>query len=90
MIEKCCFTFQKKSRHGLNNVENMFPSSLHAVRLKANLCRNCLEGVPFSNIDWFCSKISLATVLIRSIFAREKFFQRKIERINTVARHVLL
>ena len=42
---------------------------------------------------WFidtCSKTWLATVLIRSIFAREKFFQRKIERINTVARHVLL
>ena len=37
-----------------------------------------------------CSKTCLATVLIRSIFAREKFFQCKIERINTVARHVLL
>ena len=46
-----------------------------------------------------CSKTCLATVLIRSIFAREKLlerfsastvFQRKIERINTVARHVLL
>ena len=44
-----------------------------------------------------CSKTYLATVLIRSIFAREKLherfsagavFQRKIERINTVARHV--
>ena len=46
-----------------------------------------------------CSKTCLATVLIRSIFARKictsasarvQFFQRKIERINTVARHVLL
>ena len=59
--------------------------------------------LPFSNVfpcqHWFCSKTCLATVLIRSIFAREKLherfsasavFQRKIERINTVARHVLL
>ena len=47
----------------------------------------------------YCSKTCLATVLIRSIFAREKLherfsasavFQRKIERINTEARHVLL
>ena len=46
-----------------------------------------------------CSKICLATVLIRSIFALEQMherfsasaiFQRKIERINAVARHVLL
>ena len=46
-----------------------------------------------------CSKTCLATVLIPSIFAPEKlhercsasaFFQSKIERINTVARHVLL
>ena len=46
-----------------------------------------------------CSKTCFATVLIRSIFAREKLherfsasavFQRKIERINTVARHVML
>ena len=50
-------------------------------------------------MEKFCSKTRLATVLIRSIFAREKMherfsassvFQRKIERINTVARHVLL
>ena len=47
----------------------------------------------------FCSKTCLTSMLIRSIFAREKLherfsastvFQRKIERINTVARHVLL
>ena len=46
-----------------------------------------------------CSKTCLATVLIRWIFAREKLherftasvvFQRKIERIDTVARNVLL
>ena len=45
-----------------------------------------------------CSKTCLAIVLIRSIFARVKLherfsanavIQRKIERINTVARHVL-
>ena len=51
------------------------------------------------SVRQLCSKTCLATVLIRSIFAREKLherfsasavFQRKIERINTVARHVLL
>ena len=52
-----------------------------------------------SDQQMLCSKTCLATVLIRSIFARENLherfsahavFQRKIERINTVARHVLL
>ena len=52
-----------------------------------------------ASLAFVCSKTCLATVLIRSIFAREKLherfsasavFQRKIERINTVARNVLL
>ena len=57
------------------------------------------DVLPFPVNNMLYSKTCLATVLIRSIFAREKLherfsasavFQRKIERINTVARHVLL
>ena len=53
----------------------------------------------FGNHLCMCCKTCLATVLIRSIFAWEKLHerfsasavcQRKIEQINTVARHVLL
>ena len=65
--------------------------------LSAN-CSN-LNALAMELLESFCSKTCLATVLIRSIFAPEKLherfsasavFQRKIERINTVARHVLL
>ena len=60
-----------------------------------------LDGVHIDGIFSYevCSKTCLATVFIRSIFAREKMhesfsasagFQLKIERINTVARHALL
>ena len=56
----------------------------------------CLRCVVVARM---CGKTCLATVLIRSIFAREKLherfsasavFRRKIERINTATRHVLL
>ena len=54
------------------------------------------KAFPWRHYVHVSSKTCLATVLIRSIFSREKmharvqFFQRKIERTNTVARHVLL
>ena len=78
----------------MRNVE-LPPSNLCLVSLIG-----CLLWVLFKKkTAMSCSKTCLATVLIRSIFAREKLherfsasavFQRKIERINTVARHVLL
>ena len=71
--------------------------------MKANRCQGNMKADSSTyHTQWlFCSETCLATVLIRSIFARElenctsastrvQFFQRKIERINTVARHVLL